>query len=61
MAFEKLAELIFPNVDKTTQYYIEKYPKRNLKEGAVVCRSNRFSTYWRSICSFNKRKISKSN
>ena len=38
MAFEKLAELIFPNVDKTTQYYLEKYPKRNLKEGAVVCR-----------------------
>lgn len=38
MAFEKLAELIFPNVDKTTEYYLEKYPKRNLKEGAVVCR-----------------------
>ena len=38
MAFEKLAELIFPNIDKTPQYYIEKYPKRNLKEGAVVCR-----------------------
>ncbi|MEG2283936.1 MAG: glutamate--tRNA ligase family protein, partial [Bacilli bacterium] len=38
MAFEKLAELIFPNVEKTPEYYIEKYPKRNLKEGAVVCR-----------------------
>ena len=38
MAFEKLAELIFPNIDKTPQYYIEKYPKRNLKDGAEVTR-----------------------
>lgn len=38
MSFEKLAELIFPQIDKTPEYYIEKYPKRNLKEGAKVTR-----------------------
>ena len=38
MSLEKLANLIFPDVDKTPEYYLEKYPKRNLKEGAVVTR-----------------------
>jgi glutamyl-tRNA synthetase len=38
MSFEKLADMIFGNVEHTTQYYIEKYPKRNLKEGARVTR-----------------------
>lgn len=38
MSLEKLAEIIFPGIDKTPEYYIEKYPKRDLKEGAVVCR-----------------------
>ncbi|ATD55551.1 glutamate--tRNA ligase [Clostridium chauvoei] len=38
MSLEKLAEIIFPGIDKTPEYYIEKYPKRELKEGAVVCR-----------------------
>ncbi|WP_411168725.1 glutamate--tRNA ligase [Clostridium sp. MB05] len=38
MSFEKLAELIFPNVDKTIEDYTSQYPKRNLKEGAVVSR-----------------------
>lgn len=38
MSLEKLANIIFPNVDKTPKYYIEKYPKRNLKEGAKVTR-----------------------
>lgn len=38
MSLEKLADLIFPNIDKTPEYYLEKYPKRNLKEGAVVSR-----------------------
>lgn len=38
MSFEKLADIIFPNIDKTPEYYLEKYPKRNLKEGAVVTR-----------------------
>lgn len=38
MSLEKLADLIFPNVDKTMDYYMEKYPQRNLKEDAVVVR-----------------------
>lgn len=38
MSFEKLAEMIFGNVEHTTEYYIEKYPKRNLKESARVTR-----------------------
>ena len=36
--FEKLAELLFPHIDKTPEYYEEKYPQRNLKEGARVTR-----------------------
>ena len=31
MSFEKLADMILGNVEHTTEYYIEKYPKRNLK------------------------------
>ncbi|WP_271813500.1 glutamate--tRNA ligase [Clostridium beijerinckii] len=38
MSFEKLADMIFGNVEHTTEYYIEKYPKRNLKVGARVTR-----------------------
>lgn len=38
MDFKKLAELIYPNIDKTPEYYIQKYPRRNLKEGAKVTR-----------------------
>ncbi|WP_461612860.1 glutamate--tRNA ligase [Clostridium sp. Marseille-QA1073] len=38
MNYENLAELLFPTIDKTPQYYIEKYPARNLKEGACVTR-----------------------
>ncbi|MBR4766955.1 MAG: glutamate--tRNA ligase, partial [Clostridia bacterium] len=33
-----LAELLFPAVDKTPQYYEELYPERGLKEGARVTR-----------------------
>lgn len=35
---EKLAELLFPDVKKTPEYYEELYPERNLKEGARVTR-----------------------
>ncbi len=35
---ERLAELLFGNIDKTTEYFEEKYPQRNLKEGARVTR-----------------------
>lgn len=34
---KELADLIFPNA-KDTSYYEEKYPERNLKEGAIVTR-----------------------
>ena len=34
----KLAELLFPNVVNGPEYYEEKYPMRDLKEGAVVTR-----------------------
>ena len=38
MSFERLADILFPNVEKTTEYYLEKYPKRDIKEGAQVVR-----------------------
>ena len=37
MNYKELADLIFPNA-KDISYYEEKYPKRNLKEGAIVTR-----------------------
>lgn len=36
--YERLAELLFPQTTKTTEYYEELYPKRNLPEGARVSR-----------------------
>ena len=39
MDYKKLAELLFPNIKKTIDYYEnEVYPKRNLPEGAKVTR-----------------------
>lgn len=35
---EQLAELLFGGIDKTPEYYEEKYPKRSLLEGAPVTR-----------------------
>ena len=37
MDYKELADLIFPNA-KDVKYYEEKYPERNLKEGAMVTR-----------------------
>lgn len=37
MDYKELANLIFPNI-KDSSYYEEKYPERNLKEGAMVVR-----------------------
>ena len=34
----ELAELLFPNIDKTREYYEEMYPERDLPEGAMVTR-----------------------
>lgn len=33
-----MAQLLFPNIDKTPEYYEELYPKRNLPDGAKVTR-----------------------
>ncbi len=38
MNYEKLAELLFPDITKTTEDYEALYPQRNLKEGARVTR-----------------------
>jgi glutamyl-tRNA synthetase len=35
---EELAELLFPNITKTREYYEKKYPERNLKDKAMVTR-----------------------
>lgn len=37
MDYKELADMIFPNV-KPIEYYEEKYPRRDLKEGAIVTR-----------------------
>ena len=37
MNYKDLADLMFPNA-KEISYYEEKYPERNLKEGAIVTR-----------------------
>lgn len=34
----QMAQLLFPNIDKTPKYYEELYPKRNLPDGAKVTR-----------------------
>ncbi|SHK02682.1 glutamyl-tRNA synthetase [Hathewaya proteolytica DSM 3090] len=34
----KLANMLFPEVNNSVEYYMEKYPKRNLEEGAEVVR-----------------------
>ena len=38
MSLEKLADILFPEVNNEPEYYLAKYPERNLKEGAVVTR-----------------------
>jgi len=38
MDHSKLAELLFPETDKTPEYYEELYPQRKLAEGAMVTR-----------------------
>ena len=35
---QKLADLLFPQIDKTPEYYENLYPPRNLPEGAMVTR-----------------------
>lgn len=38
MDYKKLAQLLFPNITKTGEYYENLYPERNLASGAVVTR-----------------------
>ena len=38
MDYNKLAELLYPNVDKDINYYFEKYPARAIMRGGVVSR-----------------------
>lgn len=38
MDYEKLADLLFPTIDKDLEYYENLYPKRDLKDGAIVTR-----------------------
>ena len=36
--YEKIAELLYPEIDKTPEFYFNKYPKRNLNDNQVVSR-----------------------
>lgn len=38
MDYKKLADLLYPDVKETIEYYLKKYPKRQLSEGAEVMR-----------------------
>ncbi|MBQ4045522.1 MAG: glutamate--tRNA ligase, partial [Lachnospiraceae bacterium] len=38
MDYNKLAELLFPDVTETPEYWEQRYPERNLPEGAQVTR-----------------------
>ena len=38
MTNKELADLIFPNINKSVEYYEEKYPKRDLDDNAIVTR-----------------------
>lgn len=38
MDYSKLAQLLFGGIDKTPEYYEEKFPLRTLPEGAKVTR-----------------------
>ncbi len=35
---DKLANLLFPNIEKTPSYYEDFFPERNLPDGAKVTR-----------------------
>lgn len=38
MDYKKLAELLYPNINKTIEDYESEFPERNLPEGTEVCR-----------------------
>ena len=62
MDYEKLAELLFPQIDKTPEDYYAMYPQRELPEGAMVTRicllytSTAATVLSRSACGFRRRR-----
>ncbi len=64
MDYKDLANLIFPNA-KDIKYYEEKYPERNLPEGAIVTRfapsPTGICTYWRIISISNCMENGRTN
>ena len=55
---KKLAELLFPNINKTPEFYFNKYPKRQLNEGQVVSRYAPSPTGYMHIGNFFQMFIS---
>ena len=65
MDYNLLAELLFPNIDKSPEDYEKIYPKRNLPEGAKVTRLGPSPTGFihlgRKTCSSVRRSILSKN
>ena len=58
MDYKKLAEILFPNINKTPEFYLNKYKKRNLADGQVVSRYAPSPTGYMHIGNFFQMFIS---